>query len=226
MILLVSDYDNTYELHYNKLNSDTIFQKNYNAIQDFMNNGNVFVIASGRHFDAMKTTIEDRKLKFDYLIANNGAEVYDKCYNLLYAMPIDEESLFKIQRLEKKVNIFYRNPYKSNLITSVNIYFDEERLYSDVKSFLETELRKCSIEYKFPKIKIINKFCNKVNGIKIIQETEKFNNQDIYTIGDDINDFEMIKQYNGYSLKKSNSAVKQISKKEYKFLFEMIDDLK
>lgn len=226
LILLVTDYDNTYELHYENLNLNKIFNENYDAARKFMDDGNTFVIASGRHFNAMKKTIEEKNLSFDYLIVNNGAEVYDKYYNLLYVMPLDEEDLFKIKDLEKKVKIFYRNPYESCLITSINIYFDERQVYNDIKNYLNKELSRCSIEYKYPKIKIINDNCNKANGIKVIQEKEKVSNQNVYTLGDDINDFIMIKEYNGYSLTTAILEIKQISKQNYDSLSEMIRDLK
>lgn len=224
MILLVTDYDNTYELHYEGLDLNKIFNNNYNSVDDFVKSKNKFVIASGRHFDAMKQTIDEKKIYFDYLITNNGAELYDKDYKLLYALPIDSVSLHTLQSLETKLNILFRHPYKSDLITSANIYFEKRHIFEKIKKYLQKNLYNCIIEYKFPKIKIINDKCDKVIPIKIIQQIEKIESEKVYTIGDDINDIEMIKLYNGYSLYTANPIVKIIAKKSYESLSSFIEN--
>ena len=48
------------------------------------------------------------------------------------------------------------------------------------------------------------------------------NYSDVYTIGDDINDIDMIKKYNGYSLNTAINEVKQASQKNYNTLSEFI----
>ena len=51
-------------------------------------------------------------------------------------------------------------------------------------------------------INIINKNVCKANGIDYIKSILKINDDDIYTIGDNINDLEMINRYNGYMIGK------------------------
>ena len=52
MKLLVTDYDNTLELHYDFTDNDNILKRNIIAIDEFMKN-NICCIATGRHFDAI-----------------------------------------------------------------------------------------------------------------------------------------------------------------------------
>ena len=115
MKLLVTDYDNTYELHYDNMDLDKIFYENQKALGIFQQN-NIVALATGRHFDAMKRTIDDKKIKFDYLCCNNGAEIYDKNYNILFTLPIDELSLTIIQKLNNSIKIHYRHPFCSSEI--------------------------------------------------------------------------------------------------------------
>ena len=58
MKLLVTDYDNTLELHYDFTDNISILKRNINAINKLMKN-NLVCIATGRHFDAIYKTLID-----------------------------------------------------------------------------------------------------------------------------------------------------------------------
>ena len=78
---------------------------------------------------------------------------------------------------------------------------------------------------KYPKIKIVNQKCNKLDIIKVIQDLIKIEDQAIFTIGDDINDIEMILRYHGFSLTTAKKEVKDIAEKIYEELNQLIDDI-
>lgn len=59
--LLVTDYDNTLELHYDFTDNNSILRRNLTAINQFMKN-NILCIATGRYFDAIHKTIVEDKL--------------------------------------------------------------------------------------------------------------------------------------------------------------------
>ena len=223
MKLLVSDYDNTIELHYNYTDNLGILKRNIIALNQFMEN-NILCIATGRHFDAINTTLRENKISFSYLCSNNGAELYDKNYSLLYCLPIDDYDLKKLSNLERI--IIFRHPYNNDsIISSANIYIDEFEKFIEIKNYLNLNLKYSKIEYKFPKIKILNKQCDKVNIIDIIKKYENIKINDIYTIGDDINDMNMIYKYGGYTLKNGKKEVKKVAIKIYSELNELIYDM-
>lgn len=62
MNLLVSDYDNTYELHYPNHDCLNIFKMNKVAMGKFMEKGNKFCLSTGRIFVAIKNIL--KKLNF------------------------------------------------------------------------------------------------------------------------------------------------------------------
>ena len=221
MKLLVTDYDNTYDMHYDYLDVEAIFNRNKDALDKFMQK-NILVIATGRHFDAIKKTIDEKKLKFHYLCCNNGAEVYDCNYKKLFVLPIEKEDLSVIRALEKDNDVYYRNPYVGNDITSVNIYFENRGKYEQVKLYLNEKIKFSFIEFKYPKIKIINSKCNKVVVVPIVMDISKVEKQDVYTIGDDINDLKLIKNYNGYSLESANKEVKKEAIENFLELNELV----
>lgn len=138
MKLLVTDYDNTYELHYETLDCKSIFAKNINAVNEFIKN-NIFVIATGRHTVAIKKTIDEKNLKFDYLICNNGAELYNSAFKCIYYKAINKSDLTQIMKL-KKYGYHLRKPIGLNEVTSVNFYIDSIDDYEFLKSFLNKNI--------------------------------------------------------------------------------------
>jgi len=222
MKLLVTDYDNTLELHYDFIDNVSILKRNIKAINKFMKK-NLVCIATGRHFDAIYKTLIENNIKFDYLCANNGAELYDRGYNLLYCLPIEEQDLRILKKLGDKV--FFRNSCNSRLIPSANLYFDNLQDFEKTKEYLDDNLTESFVEYKYPKIKVINKKCNKLDIIKIIQDLEKIDDKSIYTIGDDVNDIKMIQRYNGYSLITAKEETKKVASKLYEELNQLIKEL-
>lgn len=111
------------------------------------------------------------------------------------------------------------------MITSANLYIYDLDNFEKMKIFLDNNLKESFIEYKFPKIKIINKNCDKLNTIDIIKEIENIDDDKIYVIGDDINDIQMIIKYHGFSLVTAKQNVKDVSAKIYNELNELIYDI-
>ena len=220
MKLLVTDYDNTLEFHYDYTDNTAILRRNVSAINNFMNH-NIVCIATGRHFDAIHKTLTENNIRFNYLCANNGAELYDENYKLLFCLPLVEHDLKILMNLKEKV--FFRNPFNSCLISSANLYIENVKKYERIKKYLNENLKNSLIEYKFPKIKIVNNKCNKVNVIEIIQKKEKILDRNVYTIGDDVNDIDMIIHYNGASLITANEEVKKKVPRDYDELNKFIE---
>lgn len=198
------------------------FKEKYKCDNKLMKN-NLVCIATGRHFDAIFKTLIENNIKFNYLCANNGAELYDSSYNLLFCLPIEEQDLRILMKLGNKV--FFRNPCNSKLISSANLYFDNLKDFEQAKEYLDNNLTESFVEYKYPKIKVINKKCNKLNIIKIIQDIEKIDDKSIYTIGDDVNDIKMIQHYKGYSLITAKEETKKVASKLYEELNQLIKEL-
>jgi len=176
MDLLVSDYDGT------------ITDRDIPFIKKWMKK-NKFALATGRYFDAIYPEILKKGIEFDYLICNDGAEIYDRDFNLLYYEKINETDLNFIKKAKFK-NIRYNYDYGKNYIISINIY----------DSF-QLELKNSKIEIKLNKTKILPLNCNKLHAIQFLQK--KYNFLKIVTVGNDVNDLEMLFFYNGYKIKGS-----------------------
>lgn len=199
MKLLVSDYDNTF---YTK-----DIQKNIEAVNKFMDDGNLFVIATGRNYLEIKTEIDEKDIKFNYLICNDGGIVFDHKYNVLYRKDIDNDISLKIIEIIKKSNkvISYKidkgiEPIQNlnDTINGIICKIKSEKHGIKLLKKLENNYPMIHGYIVMPFLNITNRSVTKANGIKKLQKILKISNKDIYVIGDDINDVSMIEEYNGY----------------------------
>ena len=213
MKLLISDYDYTIKPYENNPNiiEKNIFRKNIQAINSFVDNGNIFAIATGRNTQSIQEETKKFDIKYDYLIAYNGRVIVDKFGNIIYANYLEREilELFLNSGLVKDFilfNEFASTDKKDNLIYSKL----KLKTYQNIREFI------LEIKEKFPNIKIdynyifntlnIRKNFNKYLGIEELLKKEKIyiDTKDIYTVGDESNDYEMLSNYNGYRMLLSN----------------------
>lgn len=216
MKLLVSDYDYTikpYEKNPNIIEK-SIFKKNIEAINRFIENGNKFVIATGRNTASIKEEVDKYGINYNYLIAYNGRVIIDKSNNLIYANYIDEtliKDLFDNKFIEQFI-LFDEYQCTTNKDKLIYIRAKINR-YQNIRDFIK------ELKLKYPKIKIdynnlinmllIRNEFNKCLGIEMLLEKEKINidREKIYTVGDEINDIEMIHEFNGTRMILSNPAL-------------------
>ena len=214
MKLLVSDYDGTIKTYDKNPNfiEKNIFRENIKSINDFMKN-NKFVIATGRNTKSIYDETEKYEIKYDYLISYNGRVIVDKNNNVINAEYIDIEFLDELNYVNIKELSFYD---EFNLNNSGNNPIYIYLTLSNIK-----EVRNCVAYWRefYPNLKItynylfntiiIRKKYNKLLGINKLIDKEKINikKQNIITVGDETNDKEMIKYYNGYRMLLSNPSL-------------------
>lgn len=190
MDLLVSDFDGTF--------FDVNYIKNIEFIKE--NKSLDFVIATGRNFISLK---KDLKIKCKYYICNDGGYILDSNYKLIYRNYI-KENIVKIiySRIKELgyIEYFFDNveTINKNIVDNVNkisIKIKE----NNVKKDIEYLLNGLSDVYAYIStnwINIINIDSKKSKAIDFILN---FNNYDnIYVIGNDVNDIDMLRKYNGY----------------------------
>lgn len=212
--IIVSDFDNTLFLHnINPIINKIILRRNLKSIKSFRKNGNIFVIATGRFFDSIYSEIIKYNITFDYLVCNYGAEIYDSKFNEIYLKPISNLDLKFMN--ESKYPFQYRYDAMKKNIMCATLYQFNDYIINELKD----KLLYSSIEVKANKIKI---YSNKVSKEDAIAMLFKKHN-DIYTFGDDICDYQMLKEYNGFTLKNSllsNTDIVKINK-----IYKKIEEL-
>ena len=224
--ILVSDFDNT--LYVN----DKEILLNIKKIEEFINNGNLFIIATGRSYIDISKMIIKYKIPFNYLICNDGGTIFNKEGKLLYKKDIPIDTAYDIMNYIKNNNLeeltFIDSGYDYSKVIdeevnaiiikdinenkSLKILHDIETMFSEVHGYISDNY-----------INITENTVTKSNGIKFLENKLNLKHDYIYTIGDTINDISMIKEYNGSCMKNSTSNLKQYCKNCFNSVKEYIE---
>lgn len=193
MKVIISDYDNTLYLH-NNMEKENILKKNVEQINLFLKNKNIFILATSRDFQGINKEIIKYNIPFNYLICNNGAEIYDSKYNLLYLKKLNEKDIPILQNMDFT---FYYDYSNKNITCAKYFNYNNELI-----SLLSTKIKESDIEIKPNKIKIYPKDVNKYKAIlKITKILDNYDN--IYAFGDSESDYLMLTKFKGYTLKEN-----------------------
>lgn len=222
--ILVTDYDNTLYLN------DEQIEDNIQKIKQFINKGNIFIIATGRSYIDISKMISKYNIPFNYLICNDGGTIFDNNGKLLKKTDIPHLTAIKIFEELKRLNLLD--------LTYIDTGFDYSKIIDnevnaiiirDTGQYNATKVLKYITEkYKDVHgyisdnwINITQKTVTKSNGIEYLKN--KFNFTNIYTIGDTINDINMITKFNGACMSNSTSDVLDICNKKFNSVAEYIE---
>lgn len=224
--VLVSDFDNTLYV------SDNGIIQNNKRIKEFINNGNLFIIATGRSYIDISKMILKYDIPYNYLICNDGGTIFDNSGKLLYKKDIPINIAYniidyiKINNLEELTYIDSGFDYTRVIDADVNAIIirdthniDSERILNEIQNNFSQVHGYISDNW----INITERTVNKANGIKYLIKYLNLNRDYIYTIGDTINDISMIQEYNGGCMINSTDDLKQYCSNHFNSVSEYID---
>lgn len=221
--VLISDYDYTLRDH----DHPEILSENLSAIKRWREAGNIFGIATGRNLSSLAYIFPDYADYADYLILNDGAEVYDGHGKIIYSNVLPAENIALIKNLlvtydlanTSYATVCYVNgiglPRIQHDCNKIRIWFDDPQDCDNTAVLLRQETYRniftitwhCEIKVNFDTREfswISPDMCNFLEitnaGIDKSSAISKiFNENDhVVTIGDDYNDIKMLQTYNGY----------------------------
>lgn len=230
--VLVVDYDRTLFIN----NSDML--NNINSINKFRENGNIFIIATGRTYNSLKKEIDKYNIEYDYLILNHGSFVIKKDKSTLFHYKIDKNILFDITNYLSKYkpkSVMYSyytedtNDINNPDISKITIVFqkDIETFKKVMMDIVKKYNNKLNIYFtQNYEIEIISKETNKSRAIDLLMKKANFKKENIYTIGDSYTDIDMINDYNGSCMEKSIDILKNNKNiKKYSSVSVLIKDI-
>ena len=158
-------------------------------------------------------------IEYDYISCGDGSILYDKDNNIVVKFNLSKEILDKFIKLKDLVKVdflqfSYPDDYKNFLI-------EFEKLKKTHPQFDFLIYSHENISYFCLK----NKGINKSSTIKYLQNKFKISDEFIYTIGDNENDYDMLKIWQGYYIGNVNEKIKNVCQKGYNQVFELFDDL-
>lgn len=208
MKLLVSDYDGTFRTNIKNL------KLNIEAVNKFMEAGNKFAIATARDFNSIKGEIFKYDIKYDYLICNNGLIIFDRKNNIVSKTTIKEEDIKFIYNSfisEEKLcssKLFDLNGLTCVVrdILEIGVKFEDKASATKYREYLEYIRANLRCD-QLGKVLYIGSYSNKATAIYEIQDMENIEQEDIYTVGNSINDEEMLYEFNGFKMLKSDKEL-------------------
>ncbi len=232
--IIFSDYDGTLDT------SENDIAKNIEAIQKFRNNGNLFVIATGRSYLDLKRKLDLYPIPFDYLIVNHGGVILDKNEIVIDACLIPKnigvEILDTVKSNENLEQIILFDTMKKDIkdisdeLTKIMLEMKDEKSARDLSEVINENWKETVKSYviitkKYYLVEIISIKTDKGKAIEKILKIENISDTDVYPIGDGANDVEMILKYNGYGMKKSEEVVYKATNKLCNTVAELIETL-
>lgn len=226
MKILASDFDNTIYFE-NNLEKTT---KNVEKIKKFINKGNIFCIITGRNYTDLKQLLNDNNIPYSYLICEDGAKIFN---NMDYCL---DTILLSKKEIEEIISIIEYNHWNYYLDDGYNMttnYNDCVKIVINCKEdILKKEIVK-KIKEKVDvhvyasrsHINIIHKSVNKEKALKRLLNIENLKNNDLYVIGDNDNDYEMLKTFKGAVIKEHHNKLDDLKKEEFNTLKDYIEEL-
>ena len=175
-------------------------------------------------------------IEYDYVIINHGATILDKEDNIIFETTMPNEILdslksdlhiknaeryFCCSLIESRVEFEHKN------LTKVHVKYNDLEYSNEIQKNLEEKYGDILNIYYVSgnSIEIISKNTDKSKSIKLLSKKIGINQEEIYTIGDGYSDIEMIKDFNGYAMKKSVDVLKKVAKKECNSVSEIINEI-
>lgn len=226
MKILASDFDETiYFPNNNELN-----EKNINSIKKFISKGNIFCIITGRNYTDLKQLLNENNIPYSYLICEDGAKIFNNMDYCLDTILLEEKEIKEVVEILKEENCDYylddgynKTEYFNDCVKIVINCTDEEdkeRLVQIIKNKVNIHIYASRTH-----INIIHKTVNKENALKKLFNLEHLDYNKLHVIGDNDNDYEMIKAFNGVVIKNHHEKLNELNKEEYDTLSDYIEEL-
>ena len=226
MQIIASDFDNTifYE------NRDEQNKKNIEAIRKFIAEGNIFIIITGRNYTRLKKTLNEYDIPYNYLVCEDGAKIFDSEDICIDSTFLDEDEIVKVKTVLEDLNTDYY------LDDGYNETEDHSKCVKIVVRTSSLEEKEKILNAIYDKINvhiyasrnhvnIIHKTVNKEYALNRLFKIENLDTSKLHVVGDDLNDYEMLKAFDGVIMKEHNPILNELNKKEFDTISDYIGEL-
>lgn len=228
--MIVSDYDQTFYINDNDIENNKIFANK------FMNDGNIFVIATGRSYLDFINELNKYHFNYNYVIINHGSTILDKNNNIIKNCYINNDVIDKIYNdldIENSINYSCCNIYdeissfNTKNLTKIRVkYSTKDKAMQMVKKINKKYGKNVNIYYvNYNSIEIISSEVDKSKSVEEVIKLVDINKENVYTIGDGYSDIEMIKKFNGYCMKESVQELLDICKDKVVYSVSTLFDI-
>lgn len=232
MRIIASDYDGTLNNH------GGVTDEKRAAIKKWREAGNLFGLVSGRSPDALPGILEENPFDYDFFIGYNGGVIVDSDGKILFEKKCDGKLIKPIIRnfldwgshkaFVHSNETYFLTPEKSEKYPDAILfeelpeseYFNQLTAIFSLKEQMESSAKKITDlfgEHINPLkngrlIDVVPKGIDKACGIYKFIELKGISRNDVITIGNDMNDYSMIAEFNSYAVKNSVEEILKLAK--------------
>ena len=223
MKIIASDFDDTLYLKDNSVQTN----KNIESINNFISKGNLFIIITGRSFSNIKVLLNELSIPYSYLICEDGAKIFNNMDYCIDTILLDRKTIEQIIPILEENNCDYylddgynKTEYVVKIVVNCTDEQEKNRIVQVVKEKVNIHIYASRTH-----VNIINKTVNKENALKKLFNLEELNFDLLSVIGDNDNDYEMLKAFKGAVIKKHHPILDELNKDEYETLSDYIESL-
>lgn len=229
MKILASDFDNT--IYYLPEDPRSKYTKdNIDSINDFINQGNIFIIITGRNYSDLKVLLNKLGLKYSYLVCLDGAKIFNNVDYCIHTKLMEPKEIVKIKNILDNIDCKYYLDDGYNTTENINDTVkvvvetrdedEKDRIVNEVKKEVDIHVYKSRFH-----VNLIDKSVNKRDGLKILFNLEELDYNNLSCIGDNDNDYTMLKEFDSVVMKDHHKDLDELKLKEYKTIKEYIEEL-
>ncbi len=225
MKVLASDFDLT--LYVDDLE---IVKKNVMAIRYFMKNGNLFGIITGRNYSDIKVLLNQYDIPYHYLICQDGAKLFDSMDYCFSTVSLSREDIVRIVPVLEEYHFDYylddgynETTNMDDCVKVVGVIGNRREEAQKVVDILIKEGFYAYLSMYY--INILDSSVNKKNALEKLLVHADCYKEDLYVIGDSVNDLEMLTSFQGAIMKNHSKELDHLGKKSYNTLYEYIEEL-
>lgn len=225
MKILASDFDLTLYV-----DDDNVVKKNVDAICDFMKKGNLFGIVTGRNYSNIKQLLNQYNIPYHYLICQDGAKIFDSMDYCFFTGGLSREDIIRIIPILEKYqfNYYLDDGYNQtmNMDDCVKVVGIIDNQRETAKKVVQEVSGLGFYAYlSLEHINIISGSINKKKALERVLVHANCDKDDLYVIGDNVNDLEMLSTFQGAIMKNHSKELDVLDKKSYTTLYEFVEEL-
>lgn len=226
MQIIASDFDNT--IYYE--NRDEQNKKNIEAIRKFIAEGNIFIIITGRNYTRLKKTLNEYDIPYNYLVCEDGAKMFngeDICIDSTF---LDEEEIVKVKKVleDLKVDYYLDDGYNETeehskcvkIVVRTTSLEEKEKILNAIYDNINVHIYASRRH-----VNIIHKTVNKEYALNRLFRIENLDISKLHVVGDDLNDYEMLRAFDGVIMKEHNPLLDDLNKEVYDNISDYIEYL-
>ncbi len=234
--IIASDFDGTF------CRNGEIIQSDLDAVKKWREAGNLFGFSTGRYFGSIRKKAKD--MDVDFFICSGGAAVYSGEGELIWESAYSVDALLEALEIEKKYDIPYidvtygtrewglrvrrRNyPFPSDIEKIHHTAFScasPEIAQALVKEINEKMAGVVNAQYNYMNADMVCPGVTKTTGIRALLKAVDVEERNVITIGDHLNDYEMIRDFHGCAVENAYPPIKEIARKLYGNFTDLVND--